>query len=312
MPKTYISSDGTEKVWPPPENWYVASDGRWWHPDDGPDGTGGERSGPGPNSTNGASPSSHDDADAAGERRFGTFVVVETPPSSQDQEPPEPGEGDPTGDLLGRPAIETDQLDRDSRRLSSSRVLAMGLIVVALAAAIALMIGSRPLVDSADDASSEADRDGSSSASEAIDPAGTPSPTAVLTPPDVPSMPGLGAEPGSQQVGPQRSSADQAPASTTEAVESAPSGEMTAAFREALAEQGFDTGELADDQITTFGNVYCVLAGGSADGDDFVRLRAQAIESSSSSLSVDDQQTIIATAVMAFCPSEAERLAAVL
>lgn len=36
MSSTYTAWNGEERPWPPPENWYRAADGRWWHPAYGP------------------------------------------------------------------------------------------------------------------------------------------------------------------------------------------------------------------------------------------------------------------------------------
>ena len=35
---SYTAWDGQHYPWPPPEGWYLAADGRWWHPDSGPGG----------------------------------------------------------------------------------------------------------------------------------------------------------------------------------------------------------------------------------------------------------------------------------
>lgn len=40
MTETYTAWDGERYPWPPPDNWYLAADGRWWHPNSGPDGVG--------------------------------------------------------------------------------------------------------------------------------------------------------------------------------------------------------------------------------------------------------------------------------
>ncbi|MDH3301663.1 MAG: hypothetical protein OES24_14260 [Acidimicrobiia bacterium] len=37
MNSDYVAWNGERYVWPPPEDWYLASDGRWWAPDTGPD-----------------------------------------------------------------------------------------------------------------------------------------------------------------------------------------------------------------------------------------------------------------------------------
>ena len=39
MTKTYTAWDGESYPWPPPDDWYLAVDGRWWHPNTGPDQT---------------------------------------------------------------------------------------------------------------------------------------------------------------------------------------------------------------------------------------------------------------------------------
>ena len=36
MNSDYVAWNGERYVWPPPEGWYLASDGRWWAPDTGP------------------------------------------------------------------------------------------------------------------------------------------------------------------------------------------------------------------------------------------------------------------------------------
>ena len=36
MDSDYLAWNGERYVWPPPEGWYLASDGRWWAPDTGP------------------------------------------------------------------------------------------------------------------------------------------------------------------------------------------------------------------------------------------------------------------------------------
>jgi hypothetical protein len=37
MNSDYVAWNGERYVWPPPEGWYLASDGRWWAPDTGPE-----------------------------------------------------------------------------------------------------------------------------------------------------------------------------------------------------------------------------------------------------------------------------------
>ena len=37
MDSDYVAWNGERYVWPPPDDWYLASDGRWWAPDTGPD-----------------------------------------------------------------------------------------------------------------------------------------------------------------------------------------------------------------------------------------------------------------------------------
>ncbi len=37
MNSDYVAWNGERYVWPPPDGWYLASDGRWWAPDTGPD-----------------------------------------------------------------------------------------------------------------------------------------------------------------------------------------------------------------------------------------------------------------------------------
>lgn len=37
MDSDYVAWNGERYVWPPPDGWYLASDGRWWAPDTGPE-----------------------------------------------------------------------------------------------------------------------------------------------------------------------------------------------------------------------------------------------------------------------------------
>ncbi|MEZ5411972.1 MAG: hypothetical protein R2761_28310 [Acidimicrobiales bacterium] len=83
---------------------------------------------------------------------------------------------------------------------------------------------------------------------------------------------------------------------------------LVARYREELAARDLVSTSLGDDDLTRFGYAACVFAA-SADGPaDFDRFRAAAVADADSSLTSAEMAVVIDTAVVVFCPVDAQRL----
>lgn len=92
-----------------------------------------------------------------------------------------------------------------------------------------------------------------------------------------------------------------------DAAQSDPTG-LVARYRQELAARDLVSTTLSDDDLTRFGYAACVFAA-SADGPaDFERFRTTAAADADTSLTEAEMAVAIDTAVVVFCPVDAERL----
>lgn len=92
-----------------------------------------------------------------------------------------------------------------------------------------------------------------------------------------------------------------------DAAQTDPTG-LVARYRDELAARDLVSTSLADDDLTRFGYAACVFAASAEGPADFDRFRATAAADADSSLSDAEMEVVIDTAVIVFCPVDAQRL----
>jgi hypothetical protein len=92
-----------------------------------------------------------------------------------------------------------------------------------------------------------------------------------------------------------------------DAAQTDPTG-LVARYRDELAARDLVSTSLGDDDLTRFGYAACVFAASAEGPADFERFRTAAVADADSSLSDADMALVIDTAVVVFCPVDAERL----
>ncbi len=83
---------------------------------------------------------------------------------------------------------------------------------------------------------------------------------------------------------------------------------LVARYRDELAARDLVSTGLADDDLTRFGYAACVFAASAEGPADFDRFRATAAADADTSLSDAEMEVVIDTAVVVFCPVDAQRL----
>lgn len=279
MNDTYTAWNGEERPWPPPENWYRAADGRWWHPAYGPDDKPDDR------------PESLPVWDV--KNRHTSSVDAEPEPVSAVGRNVEPSpKAEP--ELEPEPELETPLVDPGPTH-STGRKPWVASALIAVAVLVTAAVAQFVLAGSSDEV--------------ATDPEEAP---AVLTDDDLTTA--ATADPPSTASS-STTTESQVADVDDEVDEPIPSSESDpeaaaaiADFRRQLGERGLSTDELTDEQITTFASTYCVYAGGAEDRAAFDELRRVAVTSSRSNLTPTQLNLTITTAVVVFCPEESERL----
>ena len=354
METSYTAWDGEELPWPPPENWYRAEDGRWWHPAHSPEDP--------PNASDdraegGDGEGANDDPD-----RAPSVVVVGTRtepgslPSEQlpywnvSPQPDRPSNSDddvrfnrspPNADIdvpglsdradvpnPRRAAVapadlrssqrthgEADQIhhttvshvrlgqgdddrpDDDEPGRFSWR--STGLLLASAATVLVLFLFARAgddvtQADQPSDENADATTADSTGASEAA---------------------GMIMEPSALETGAQsspgpdlRDGGDGDQGAVGAAAQAGTAAARISDFRVQLESRGLLTGRLTDDQISAFASTYCVYAGGAESSEAFDQLRAESVAGSTSALNEDQLNLTISTAVVVFCPEDADRL----
>ncbi len=92
-----------------------------------------------------------------------------------------------------------------------------------------------------------------------------------------------------------------------DAEQSDPTG-LVARYRDELAARDLVSTSLGDDDLTRFGYAACVFAASAEGPADFDRFRATAAADAETSLSDAEMEVVIDTAVLVFCPVDAQRL----
>ncbi len=83
---------------------------------------------------------------------------------------------------------------------------------------------------------------------------------------------------------------------------------LVARFRDELAARNLVSTSLGDDDLTRFGYAACVFAASAEGPADFERFRASAAADADTTLSDAEMEVVIDTAVVVFCPVDAQRL----
>lgn len=92
-----------------------------------------------------------------------------------------------------------------------------------------------------------------------------------------------------------------------DAAQTDPTG-LVARYRQELAARDLVSTTLGDDDLTRFGYAACVFAASAEGPADFERFRTAAVADADSPLSDADMEMVIDTAVVVFCPVDAQRL----
>lgn len=83
---------------------------------------------------------------------------------------------------------------------------------------------------------------------------------------------------------------------------------LVAGYREALAARDLVSADLSDDDLTRFGYAACVFAASAESPADFDTFRSAAVADADSSLTDAEMAVVVDTAVIVFCPADADRL----
>ena len=273
---TYTAWNGDEKPWPPPENWYRAADGRWWHPAYGPDDP--------PDEVHDideilVTETEDPEAEPEPEDPEPEPIPVLGPEAEPELEDPEPQpvvaraamappttpEPEADRSSIPQPVPAADNAPRRSRRARHAALLVAGAAIMSAIAATPILL-----------------RDNGSD----------PVPTRTTEPAAATETAGTDTQ------------ADSGP---TDAAGAGAVGR----FRADLNDHGLSTDDLTDDQIEAFASAYCARAAVIEDQAAYEELRENAvdtIEAGQTNLTPDQLGTTIAAAIIAFCPEESERL----
>ena len=340
MTDTYTGWDGKDYPWPPPDGWYEASDGRWWAPGTGPNpppdtpappsrprsfspgdlGDGyDDPSGPDPRTAQLASAASrrpaYDEPDTAL-----SGGPSHTPPGGVDYGATStfaagdlPGPGGPA--TTRTPAIDGSLPPPGSGHRPDLGAAPPGggrkFLFLALGVVLALVVlgGAYVFLSGGDD---EAASGGASTTATSADGA-SPESTAPTSGSDstvagqTTSTDGDGSASTTETTDTDGStdSTDGSGASTTVAVDPTEIDQ----FRSILRDNGLTSDKLTDADVLGFGNSFCDVAASSDSPEVFDGFRQDAIESTANTtLEPEELGMVIDTAIVAFCPEEAERL----
>lgn len=295
MSGTYTAWNGEERPWPPPENWYRAADGRWWHPaygpDDGPDDR--PESLPVWDVTN-----RHTHVDDAGQE-FAAAVDIDAEASPTAETEPEretESELEPETEREPEPETEPSVVGPVATSARGRKAWVTGALMSVAVLGIAAL-AQFVLAGSNDDVTISPDGPAAVTG-DALTTVTPSDASSTVASPDVSSSSTAETEITGTDAG-----------EPVMAAESDPDVAATIAeFRRQMSERGLSTAELTDEQITTFAATYCVYAGGAEDRAAFDELRRVAVTSSRSSLTPTQLNLTITTAVVVFCPEESDRL----
>jgi len=301
MSDTYVGWDGKSYPWPPPENWYHASDGRWWAP------------GTGPNPPQQAQPPAQEQAAAATPSLFApddTAALPQPDPSFELQRSTAPAEPLDEPPSFGRYAAEQPAEDEQSGGgVVQALLIIVGIVALALIAGFAYFIIS---ADTAGDDLATSDSTGAEpalGAIEAPDTSGTgddttgDGTTADETTTDETTTDGVlgdGTAPDTDTTSTTQPGTDTTLATGTDA--------QIAEFREMLNDNNLTSESLEPDQIMRFAESFCGFARSAEDPDAFDEVRQAAIAATETDLSTDELRLVIDAVIVTFCPEQATRL----
>lgn len=308
MSGTYVAWNGQPYPWPPPEGWYQGSDGRWWAPGSGPEP---DRTSP----TTADEPSDQDSTNAQTEQQTVITKPAQRPlPSHADTVGATAGSGSRSGTASSETAVAETNPDEDARQPGSTRSTNAVLLVSGAATLLLIGAGLVALLNRGDDMSATS----AVTTTALVDPPGEPATTLpatsqpgdaadLVTTPPPPTQPGQTTEPPTTQSGQASTVLDgQTPDSSADAA--ALDTARAEAWRAALAGRGIDTSELSDEDVIDFGKSFCVFAVVSVDAEEFDTYRARAQTGVAGALTEAQLTAAIDTAVVTFCPEDAERL----
>ncbi len=309
MTDTYTGWDGKPYPWPPPNGWYEASDGRWWAPGTGPN-----------------PPAAPQQPAESAEQSFTAATTTSELGASTAQLPvtgdvgiAQSGTSPPgydtqsMGDDMPHPPGD-DDYDESERSGGFGRIAAIAIGVLALAgigaAAFVVLGGDGNETAAAEDTSSttaepgeegqttepttDTTTDGETGPESTVDGETTSTETVSSEQP----------EDGSSTTIDGTSTTEEADSTTT----AAPILDQVPEFRRLLADAGLTSDNLSDDDIRTFGASVCILANTAEDLDDYEDLRADRIEQTETELTSEELSLVVDSAVLAFCPDQAQRI----
>lgn len=307
MSATYVAWNGLSYPWPPPEGWYLASDGQWWAPGTGPN--------PPP------TPQSDGvNVECNAETQRNSKVHAATASDSEERSVATPQRQQVSSDatsvqqaasghatqtaLADAPdkqsalveSAEADAADdntlpnasgaiwqQPSKRPSGGvpRWLLAGLGILALliiGGLVALVVSSGGDDDQIEaSAATEPEQDSTTTIT-------TQAPTATTLA--------------------NATTTTEAKSTTTTVAPEL----LVAEFRSRLDEDDLSAEELSDGDVVEFGATFCVLAEVAEDNNEFGTYREQAIAESTGDLNPDELNLVIDDVVTVFCPEEAARL----
>lgn len=297
MSDTYIGWDGHPYPWPPPDGWYLASDGRWWAPG----------SGPGPYQ---AAQAAGTGAGAGAGLLMGDTASM---PTMRAEPEVTPGASNPYGPpthassvrrFSDDPAPLPLTADFDPPAPSAAAAGGAGpnrllLVAAGVLALLALGAGIVLLNSGNDDPATD-----DASAAVTTQPTGTaaapeptnPDPAATDTTPVTDTTAATDTTPGTDTAPP------------VDSTLTAQGAQLVADFRALLVANELTSDQLTDLQIQTFGTSFCIFAQESATPADFDGYRQEAIDRTETALDPVSLALVIDVAVTVFCPDEATRL----
>ena len=330
----YTAWNGEDRPWPPPENWYRAADGRWYHPAHGPENP--------PDADDDLDEADHTPtvrrestgssanrlrnrtADDGAEEPRDALPVWETTSQTDDGDTTvEPNVGHPQDAAVvhneetvsrSEPAPSAGEGPRAGSRSGRSWTTAavIGVIVLGIAILAQVMISR-----SGTDVTSAADSDDADTpaATEGTEDSATTASTVTTENTEDTGVDGDETDDSAADTTALTDTdvsavdADQGAAGADDTPEADPEvAAKIAGFRLQLRDRDLVTDELTDNQITTFASTYCVYAAGAEDRAAFDELRQVAVATSASDLTPAQLNLTITAAIITFCPDESERL----
>lgn len=305
MNETYLGWDGKSYPWPPPEGWYLASDGRYWAPDTGPNPPpAGAAAPPAPAATP-AEASARLTAQISSDQLHSAGGLAQGQPADS-YAGSQPAGFNPTSPLGVQAANDgwVKPVTAPPDQGGGAGRIALGILAFVAIAAIAgagflfLRSGSNDDATATDAAAEEG----------SVDEAGDETPASSIPASTSTADQSTPEDPSAATEAPATTEAPTTTVETTTTISEAQVEAQIAEFRAILLQNELNSEGLSDDQIEQFGSTFCIFAASSADEAEFAQFREEAIDEANSEVDTDGLELVIDTAVVVFCPDQAERL----